>query len=110
MAKHPPPRQPAQSHDVYVNNNSHFLAQLDRAQRVMESHDHVCIHGLGAAIPLAINLALELQQRVHETFTVSAATSTVELVDDVVTSSGDVGVSTRNNSAIHITVSRSQRR
>eukprot|EP00048_Salpingoeca_helianthica_P003407 m.67104 g.67104 ORF g.67104 m.67104 type:complete len:124 (+) comp12688_c1_seq1:1857-2228(+) len=107
VSKRPPPRETPQKHDIYVNNNSQFLAQLSKAQKALdEGLDHVTIHGLGAAIPLAINLAMELQRRFDDSLVVSPATSTVELVDDVLLPDGTVTATTRNNSAMHITVRR----
>ena len=47
------------------------------------SLEEVTIHGLGAAIHRAINLALQLQETSSHSLQISATTSTVELTDDL---------------------------
>jgi len=47
-----------------VNRKTDFAAQLERCQKLLDSSEQeVRIHGLGAAINRAINLALQLEQR-----------------------------------------------
>ena len=47
------------------------------------SCNELYIHGLGAAIHRAVNLALQLQETSSHSLQVSTTTSTVELVDDM---------------------------
>ena len=49
----------------------------------LPSLDELTIHGLGAAIHRAINLALQLQETSSYSLQLSATTSTVELTDDL---------------------------
>lgn len=47
-------------------------------------HSSICIHGLGAAINRAINLAMQLQHTSPVPLEISVTTSTVPLIDDLV--------------------------
>lgn len=42
--------------------------------------DEITLHGIGAAIPRTINLALNFQEKYQETFNIHVETSTVALV------------------------------
>jgi ribonuclease P/MRP protein subunit RPP20 len=79
-----PQRQvPKQKNDIYVNKQSDFKFQLERAQKLLDSgYDEVFIHGLGAAINRAVNLALQLQERGHGLIEISAQTLSTQVVDD----------------------------
>ncbi len=78
------PRQaPKQKNDIYVNKQSDFKCQLERAQKLLDSgFNEVFIHGLGAAINRAVNLALQLQQRGHGSIQISTQTLSTQVVDD----------------------------
>eukprot|EP01136_Pigoraptor_vietnamica_P028083 Opistho-1_new@85210 len=109
VRKRAPLRLPNRKNDLYVTRNTEFPAQLDRAQKLLDAgFDEIFIHGLGAAINRAINLALRLQEQHKGTLSVAANTSTVELVDDIdpADASQLPGEQRRNNSAIHIRVYR----
>lgn len=45
--------------------------------------NEIFIHGLGASITRAINLALQIQQAAYNSVSLSVNTSTVELIDDL---------------------------
>ena len=79
-----PQRQtPKQKNDIYVNKQSDFKFQLERAQKLLDSGwNEVFIHGLGAAINRAVNLALQLEQGGHGSIQISAQTSSTQVVDD----------------------------
>ncbi|CAB3992433.1 ribonuclease P subunit p20 [Paramuricea clavata] len=79
-----PQRQtPKQKNDIYVNKQSDFKFQLERAQKLLDSGwNEVFIHGLGAAINRAVNLALQLEQEGHGSIQISAQTSSTQVVDD----------------------------
>ena len=79
-----PQRQtPKQKNDIYVNKQSDFKFQLARAQKLLDSGwNEVFIHGLGAAINRAVNLALQLEQEGHGSIQISAQTSSTQVVDD----------------------------
>ncbi|XP_073245505.1 ribonuclease P protein subunit p20-like [Porites lutea] len=97
--------------DIYVNRKTDFAAQLERCQKSLDSSEQeVTIHGLGAAINRAINLALQLEHRGQGTVEVSATTSSVKLIDDFEPEDDDrEGYSkVRTNSAIHIKVYKKQ--
>lgn len=79
----PPHQIPKQKNDIYVNKQSDFKFQLERAQKLLDSgYSEVFIHGLGAAISRAVNLALQLEQRGHGGIKISAQTSSTQVVDD----------------------------
>eukprot|EP00123_Amoebidium_parasiticum_P019724 comp31629_c0_seq1/m.47258 comp31629_c0_seq1/g.47258 ORF comp31629_c0_seq1/g.47258 comp31629_c0_seq1/m.47258 type:complete len:223 (-) comp31629_c0_seq1:583-1251(-) len=107
IRKRVPMRLPCRANDIYVCRNSRFSAQLDRAQRLLDSGwKEVYVHGLGAAVSHAINLALQLKARGMGTVDVETTTSTVELIDDLypTTEDGLLQTRIRYNSAIHIRV------
>ncbi|XP_041351252.1 ribonuclease P protein subunit p20-like [Gigantopelta aegis] len=108
LRKRLPPRLPKRKNDVYISRRVHFQAQLKRCQKLLDSGNEVYIHGLGAAINRAINVALQLKENGRGTVEVSAYTSTVDLADDLEPDNDDdePEVSHRNNSAVHIKVYR----
>ena len=109
-----PPKRLAHAqrlNDVYVNRRSDFVSQLARCRKLLDQGVNVLnIHGLGAAINRAINLALQLKETHSETLEVSATTSTVEVTDDLepLTDADDYHTQTRHVSALHITLYRTQ--
>lgn len=79
-----PQRPPALPNEMYVGRSTPFAAQLARAQRLLDSgHDEIVLRGLGAAIPRAISLAVEIRARALCALAIRASTSTVSLMDDV---------------------------
>lgn len=87
--------------------------QFAKAKKLLESQQHtsITIHGLGAAINRSINLALELQSKIHIPLQLSTTTSTMALVDDVMVDEltaepRDSHTQVRNNSAVHITLTK----
>ncbi|XP_066279632.1 ribonuclease P protein subunit p20-like [Branchiostoma lanceolatum] len=109
LRKRLPRKLPKRKNDIYVNMQSNFKGQLERAQRMLDAgSNEVFIHGLGHAINRAINIALQLKTRGLGTIEASTNTSTVELIDDLYPEKGDVSeeVQSRNNSAVHIRVFR----
>ena len=93
---------------MYVSEKTHFKAQENRCQKLLDSGSEVIIHGLGKAVNRAINLALQLQARGAGTVQLATQTSSVELTDDIIpeTDEGEARTSTRSNSAVHIRVFR----
>eukprot|EP00050_Salpingoeca_kvevrii_P018444 m.74355 g.74355 ORF g.74355 m.74355 type:complete len:190 (+) comp8052_c2_seq1:135-704(+) len=109
LQKRAAPRGPHRPQDLYVSRSSSFAAQLERAKKLLDSdHREVCIHGLGAAINRAINLALQLEKFYAGAATVHVETSTVRLIDDLQPHSPDEDdtAQVRSNSAVHITVTK----
>ncbi|XP_020900146.1 ribonuclease P protein subunit p20-like [Exaiptasia diaphana] len=109
MKKRTPQRSPKKKNDIYINRKTDFKAQLERCQKLLDSsHQEVWIHGLGAAINRAINLALQLKHRGMGTIETSALTSSVELIDDFepLDDEHESHSKVRTNSAIHIRVYR----
>jgi len=134
IRKRLPPSLPKRSSDIYVTNKTHFKVQLNRCERLIddgiavledttgsknkeatiEKQALVYLHSLGAAIPRALNLALQLQRRYGSRIQLDTTTSTVELTDDFEPIIFDAGNSTgketitrsRYNSAVHVKISR----
>lgn len=109
LRKRLPRRLPKRKNDIYVTRKTNFTAQLQRCQRLLDSgSNEVYIHGLGAAINRALNLALQLKERGLGTIEIAVNTSSVELVDDLepVDSDQEQKTHTRVNSAVHIKVYR----
>lgn len=131
LRKRLPPSLPKRNSDVYVTNKTHFKAQLNRCERIIDegiiAGDTVAclkekasekpvllyLHSLGAAIPRALNLALQLQRRYGSRIHLDTTTSTVELTDDFepivfenLNSDANAPLTrTRYNSAVHIKIS-----
>ena len=70
---------PSLSHTLSLSPSPPSLPPLPS----LPSLDELTIHGLGAAIHRAINLALQLQETSSYSLQLSATTSTVELTDDL---------------------------
>ncbi|RZF35758.1 hypothetical protein LSTR_LSTR012056 [Laodelphax striatellus] len=105
IRKRCPPQGTRRNNDVYVTSSSNFKSQLGQCRKLIEEGEQeIVIHGLGAALPQAINLALQLQDLSHNTWCVSTGTDTVDVVDDLEPLSDDVDFDTRvrPNSCIHI--------
>ncbi|GIZ00012.1 hypothetical protein CEXT_478781 [Caerostris extrusa] len=96
------PRPFKQRNDVYVNKKSSFVAHIKKCKELLNSGEDVYIHGLGAAVNYAVNLALQLQSLYP--VVLDANTSTVDLMDDHYSPSIGHKVETRRNSAIRIKV------
>jgi ribonuclease P/MRP protein subunit RPP20 len=109
LRKRLPRKFPKRKTDVYVNRKTDFKAQIARCMKLLESgNNEIYIHGLGAAVNRAINLALQIKKTGLGTIDLAANTSTVELTDDFEPEKDDLEPETRsrNNSAIHIRVFR----
>lgn len=102
-----PPQLPRRHNDIYINSKSKFVAQLKKCEKLLESGEsELFIHGLGVAVHIAINLALQLQR--EWSLEMSAKTSTVVLTDDLqpLADSRTFQTRERKNSAIHIRLYR----
>ena len=75
------PRRPI---DVYITNKTAFKAQLDRCRSLLDKGEpFIYLHSLGAAIPRALNLALQLQkEKGNEILHLETITSSAELTED----------------------------
>jgi len=110
VRKRLPPRLPVRKNDVYITRRTNFKAQLSRCEKLLDSgFDTINIHGLGAAVNRAINLALQLKRRGLGSLDLAINTSTVEVTDDLEPLLDDLESQSRvrNCSAIHIKLFRS---
>ena len=120
MRKRPAPHAHPKQNEIYVNRKSPFPVAMKRAETLLflTGYEEVIIHGLGASIPKATQLALALQAK-DPSITLVTTTSTVPLIDDLSdtvrhstpslhslhTFQNGLTTSTiRHNSAIHIRV------
>ncbi len=111
LRKRLPRRLPKRKNDIYVSNKTDFKAQEARCHKLLDTGvNEIHIHGLGAAVNRAVNLALQLQKSSLGTFQMSVHTSTVDLTDDLEPTGDDAEPETRDrhNSAIHIKISRTE--
>ncbi|KAI5756284.1 hypothetical protein M8J77_023751 [Diaphorina citri] len=92
--------------NVYVNNQSSLRSQIEKCERLLKQEDEIIVHGLGSAVPIAINLALQLNSLHSNTLSLDVNTSTAKLVDDIEPTSedGDYKTQVRNNSSVHIRI------
>jgi len=108
IRKRLPPSLPRRPIDVYISNKTAFKSQLERCKGFIDKGEpEFYLHSLGAAIPRALNLALQIQKDHSETVTFETVTSTVELTDDfepLTESGGQVQSQQRHNSAVHIKI------
>ncbi len=98
---------PKRKNDFYVSKNTDFKNQIARCHKLLDSGwNELYIHGLGAAVNRAINIALQLKALSNGSLDVSVHTSSVELVDDIepYSEQHEPEIQTRNNSAVHIKV------
>lgn len=105
-----PRHLPKRNNDVYVNNYSNFKGQEARALNLLHESGWVVLHGLGSAVPRAINLALCLQVAARGPAIIDTRTSTVYLSDDIEPTfdGGDQEYHTKGNAAVHIKVTLNQ--
>uniref|UniRef100_A0A1B6MLK7 Ribonuclease P protein subunit p20 n=1 Tax=Graphocephala atropunctata TaxID=36148 RepID=A0A1B6MLK7_9HEMI len=95
------------NNDIYVTNKSNFQGQLAQCEKLIgEGESEIVLHGIGAAIPRTVNLALQLNEKHQGSVELHVETSTVTLVDDLepLTDSVDYETQTRQNSSIVIRV------
>ncbi|EDV27299.1 Ribonuclease P protein subunit p20 [Trichoplax sp. H2] len=108
IRKRLPRSLPKRKNDVYVTRKTNFAAQIKKCSKLLESEfTEIHIHGLGAAVNRAINLALQLKLTSSGGLEVSTTTSTVELFDDFESLDETLPSKKsqlRQNSAIHIKV------
>ncbi|KAL2726838.1 ribonuclease P protein subunit p20-like [Vespula squamosa] len=91
--------------DIYVTNKTDFKAQLKKCEKLFNfGISEIIIHGLGAAIKRACNLALRFKEIHHNSLDLDIKTSTEELIDDFepLNDDYDYEMKIRRNSAIHI--------
>lgn len=109
IRKRCPPRSSRRKNDIYVTNKSNFQGQLAHCEKLIENGENeIILHGLGAAIPRTVNLALQLNEKMRGTFDLYTETGTVQVVDDIepLTDLAEGDIQTRQNSAIHIQLIR----
>ncbi|XP_017892689.1 ribonuclease P protein subunit p20 [Ceratina calcarata] len=91
--------------DVFVTNKTNFKAQLKKCEKLLNNGmSEVIIHGLGAAVTRACNLALQLREAHYGGIELDIKTSTVSIIDDFEPLNDNLDYETinRNNSAVHI--------
>jgi len=108
IRKRLPPSLPRRPNDIYISNKTAFKAQIERCQQFLDKGEsEIYLHSLGAAIPRALNLALQIQKNNCDVVALDTATSTVELTDDfepIHPESGPQFQQSRYNSAVHIKI------
>ncbi|XP_076164246.1 ribonuclease P protein subunit p20-like isoform X1 [Ptiloglossa arizonensis] len=95
--------------DIFVTNKTNFKAQLKKCEKLLSGGiSEVIIHGLGAAVYRACNLALQLKEIHYGGVELDIKTSTTSIIDDFepLDDSADYETINRNNSAVHIRVFR----
>ncbi|XP_026273920.1 ribonuclease P protein subunit p20 [Frankliniella occidentalis] len=109
VRKRQPPRLPKRPNDIYVTNRSNFQSELDKCLKLLESGEkEVFVHGLGAAVNRAVNLALQLESKFLGTVQLTVNTSTTTLIDDLepLHDQATYETQTRQNSVVHIRIQR----
>ncbi|KAK9501034.1 hypothetical protein O3M35_002158 [Rhynocoris fuscipes] len=106
VKKRLPPRDSKQPGDIYITNKSNFKAQLNECLKKLENGEEITLHGLGAAVSRAINLALQIEEKLKTTHVIDVTTSTLQLVDDLepLNDSVDPLTQTRTNSSVKIRI------
>lgn len=108
LRKRLPRSLPREHNDVYVTRKTPFKVQLDRCQDLLDTGETVYVHGLGAAVSRAINVALAVKKNNCGSVDLDVRTATVNLVDDIdyVDEDRIPSVQTRPNSVVHIKLFR----
>ncbi|KAI8898273.1 hypothetical protein BC833DRAFT_590430 [Globomyces pollinis-pini] len=94
--------------DIYVSRKTIIPTQLKRVETLFKkNHKYLTVHGLGFAIQKAVQLSLAIKAK-YPNVELDVQTSTVTLIDDItpVDLDEDDEVDTRNNSSIHIKITR----
>ncbi|XP_073973743.1 ribonuclease P protein subunit p20 [Rhodnius prolixus] len=106
VKKRVPPRDSKKPGDVYITNKSNFKAQLNECLKKLENSEEITLHGLGAAVTRAVNLALQIEEQLGATHIIDVTTSTLKLLDDLepLHDSVDPLTQTRSNSSVHIKI------
>lgn len=98
---------PKNGRDIYVNNRIPLKGYLRKCEKLFDKGaSELIIHGLGAVVFKAVNLALRLKEIHHGTLDLDIKTSTVILKDNLTTLDGANCEINRQNSGIHIRVFR----
>ncbi|KAK8725537.1 hypothetical protein OTU49_010610 [Cherax quadricarinatus] len=105
-----PRHLPKRANDIYVNSHSNIKGQQSRGVSLLNESGWVVVHGLGPAVPYAINLALTLQAAVSMPSTLHTNTSSVYLSGDAEPSLDGVDHSyhSKGCAAVHIKISLPQ--
>ncbi|GFU32177.1 ribonuclease P protein subunit p20 [Trichonephila clavipes] len=100
------PRLPKRKNVFYVNQKTSFMGQFNKCKSLLASETEIHVHGLGASVNTAVNLALQLKSFYADNITLEATTSTVDLIDDHHSPQNGHRVENRKNSAIHIKIAQ----
>jgi hypothetical protein len=83
MTKRVPVRAHGKANDIFVTRSSRFAALISRVQALLRRGSTVHLHGMGAALPRCVDVAMSVQRAaVPGGVVVSASTETVYVVDD----------------------------
>jgi len=107
LRKRLPRSFPRRDIDVYISRKTNFVQQLEKCKKLLQGeHEEVVIHGLGAAVNRAINLALQVKAVYGDTVELATMTSTEELIDDLEPQVDNCEPMSqgRNTSAVHIRI------
>ncbi|OAD58751.1 Ribonuclease P protein subunit p20 [Eufriesea mexicana] len=102
-------RRQKQDNDIFITNKTNFKAQLKKCEKLLSNDtSEVIIHGLGATVQRACNLALQLKEIHYGSVELDTRTSTISIIDDFepLDDNGNYETINRNNSAVHIRVFR----
>jgi len=108
IRKRLPRSLPREPNDIYVTRKTPIKVQIDRCQELLDSGEIVYIHGLGAAVSRALNVALAVKKNNCGSVDLDVRTATVNLVDDIDYTDEDrlPSTQTRPNSVVHIKLFR----
>lgn len=101
-----PRHLPKRPNDLYLDHNSNFKNQQQRGLSVLGESGWLVVHGLGQAIPHAINLSLSLQADASSPASLHTNTSSIFLPDDYHSSltGGNQEYYSREVPAVHIKI------
>lgn len=107
VRKRIPPRDIRGPNDIYITNNSNFKGQLAHCMKALDKGEsEIVLCGSGAAVPRAINLALQLEDKYSGSYSLDVHTNTIHLVDDLesVSNTHEPRTQTRCNSSVKIRI------
>ncbi|XP_054088231.1 ribonuclease P protein subunit p20 [Zeugodacus cucurbitae] len=95
--------------DVYITSKSNFETQLKYCKDIFNTGEKdIYLHCMGSSINRCLNLALHIIKNYGQKLSYSIHTSTIQLIDEAhpLLEYEDIALRTRNNSAVHIKLSR----
>lgn len=110
MRKRVPIRSESTKDDVYVTRNARFGALRARCRQRLDKSKRVVVHGLGAAVSRACDVALAVQNDSGGRVTLQVKTGSLAVFDDYMPLKPGLPMVTKKRikSVIHVTITANE--